>query len=137
MLVLGGQERCMQQSSSTCMHTNTSLSMMYAATPTHQQSPQVNVPLFPILKSILKNPKTVSAMPEKTMVKFPDNLASDAICIFLQDATCNSCSGRPLHSMIGRLHQSSCRTAGRSGLHGCEALMFPTNWGLHYSTLPT
>jgi hypothetical protein len=26
----------------------------------------------------------------------------------------------------------NCQAAG--GLHGCEALMFPTNWGLHYST---
>jgi hypothetical protein len=41
-----------------------------------------------------------------------------------------------LCGMIGRLlnHRAELQAAGCSGLHGCEALMFPTNWGLHYST---
>lgn len=39
-----------------------------------------------------------------------------------------------LRGMIGRLLNHRAELPGRSGLHGCEALMFPTNWGLHYST---
>jgi hypothetical protein len=38
--------------------------MMYATTPTNK-APQVNVPLFPILKSILKIPRPFRTMPKK------------------------------------------------------------------------